>query len=63
MRCSAASRAFGIRKADHYARAFAAKAPQKVIESMSVWTTSEYHAIVEEDQTITIASTNNRNSH
>ncbi|ETS79209.1 hypothetical protein PFICI_09062 [Pestalotiopsis fici W106-1] len=44
-------------------KAFAAKAPQKVIESMSVWTTSEYHAIVEEDQTVTISNTNNRQNH
>ncbi|KAK6210884.1 hypothetical protein LQW54_005761 [Pestalotiopsis sp. IQ-011] len=40
-------------------KGFAAKAPQKVIESMSVWTTSEYHATIEEDQTITISNNNN----
>ncbi|KAH6656474.1 hypothetical protein BKA67DRAFT_654813 [Truncatella angustata] len=37
-------------------KGFAAKAPQKVIESMSVWTTSEYHATIEDDQPVQISN-------
>ncbi|KAI1845399.1 hypothetical protein JX265_005260 [Neoarthrinium moseri] len=40
-------------------KGFAAKAPQKIIESVSAWSTSQYNAVFEEDQTVTIH--NNKN--
>ncbi|KAK9779350.1 hypothetical protein AB5N19_00999 [Seiridium cardinale] len=36
-------------------KGFAAQAPQKAIEAMTVWTTGEYHATVEEDQIVKIS--------
>lgn len=38
-------------------RGFAAKAPQKIIESVTTWST-EYHAIIEEDQIVEISHPN-----
>lgn len=37
-------------------RGFAAKAPQKIIESVSAWSTSQYQAVIEEDQIVTISN-------
>ncbi|KAI0541347.1 hypothetical protein GGR58DRAFT_498145 [Xylaria digitata] len=36
-------------------KGFAAKAPQKIIESVTTWST-EYHAVIEEDQVVEISS-------
>ncbi|KAI1293335.1 hypothetical protein F5Y03DRAFT_400002 [Xylaria venustula] len=36
-------------------KGFAAKAPQKIIESVTAWS-SEYHAVMEEDQVVEISS-------
>jgi hypothetical protein len=36
-------------------RGFAAKAPQKIIESVTTWS-SEYHAVIEEDQIVEISN-------
>ncbi|KAI1118109.1 hypothetical protein F5Y14DRAFT_447520 [Nemania sp. NC0429] len=36
---------------------FAAKAPQKIIETVTIWS-SEYHAIIEEDQIVEISHPN-----
>ncbi|KAI1160036.1 hypothetical protein F5B18DRAFT_634233 [Nemania serpens] len=38
-------------------KGFAAKAPQKVLESVTAWST-EYHAIIEEDQIVEISHPN-----
>ncbi|KAI0392559.1 hypothetical protein F5Y17DRAFT_356738 [Xylariaceae sp. FL0594] len=35
-------------------KGFAAKAPQKILEAVSVWG-SEYHAVIEEDQVVKIS--------
>ncbi|KAI1820539.1 hypothetical protein F4861DRAFT_542806 [Xylaria intraflava] len=35
-------------------KGFAAKAPQKVLETVTAWS-SEYHAVIEEDQVVEIA--------
>ncbi|KAI3341367.1 hypothetical protein F4824DRAFT_496116 [Ustulina deusta] len=37
---------------------FAAKAPQKIIESVTAWS-SEYHAVIEEDQIVEISNPTN----
>ncbi|KAI0878524.1 hypothetical protein GGS24DRAFT_443220 [Hypoxylon argillaceum] len=36
-------------------KGFAAKAPQKIIESVTTWS-SEYHAVIEEDQIVEISN-------
>ncbi|KAI0809417.1 hypothetical protein GGR55DRAFT_649883 [Xylaria sp. FL0064] len=36
-------------------KGFAAKAPQKIIESVTEWST-EYHAVIEEDQIVEISN-------
>ncbi|KAH8160620.1 hypothetical protein CIB48_g7622 [Xylaria polymorpha] len=36
-------------------KGFAAKAPQKIIESVTAWS-SEYHAVIEEDQIVEISN-------
>ncbi|KAI0856326.1 hypothetical protein F4860DRAFT_418625 [Xylaria cubensis] len=38
-------------------KGFAAKAPQKIIESVTTWS-SEYHAVIEEDQVVEISHPN-----
>ncbi|KAI1196543.1 hypothetical protein F5X97DRAFT_325375 [Nemania serpens] len=38
-------------------KGFAAKAPQKIIETVTTWST-EYHAIIEEDQIVEISHPN-----
>ncbi|KAI0406931.1 hypothetical protein F4802DRAFT_60357 [Xylaria palmicola] len=38
-------------------KGFAAKAPQKIIETVNAWS-SEYHAVIEEDQIVEISHTN-----
>ncbi|KAI1382738.1 uncharacterized protein F4822DRAFT_435116 [Hypoxylon trugodes] len=39
-------------------KGFAAKAPQKIIETVSAWS-AEFHATVEEDQVVEISSSGN----
>jgi hypothetical protein len=36
-------------------RGFAAQAPQKIIETVTAWS-SEYHAVIEEDQIVEISN-------
>ncbi|KAH8677693.1 hypothetical protein BX600DRAFT_134743 [Xylariales sp. PMI_506] len=36
-------------------KGFAANAPQKIIDSVSAWSTSEYNAVIEEDQQVQIS--------
>ncbi|KAI0182086.1 hypothetical protein GGR52DRAFT_67091 [Hypoxylon sp. FL1284] len=36
-------------------KGFAAKAPQKIIESVSAWS-SEFHAVIEEDQMVEVST-------
>ncbi|KAI0414923.1 hypothetical protein EKO27_g11221 [Xylaria grammica] len=39
-------------------KGFAAKAPQKIIETVTTWS-SEYHAVIEEDQVVQISEPSN----